>query len=187
MNRLPDNPEFHLAASACHSEGACYRVVIETKEDLGPLMPYINAELSVVTYEPDEEEPVLIFKAEGFRVALRRHEIAIGSVEDKGQALAAARGITAVLNRVIERMDSITPDHRPRRRPPALEIFKLLPGTNCGECGEAACLAFAVKLSLGRLEPEICTYVKEQGKALKEIYRLLGRDFTPSEQVSDSR
>jgi acetyl-CoA decarbonylase/synthase complex subunit gamma len=27
-----------------------------------------------------------------------------------------------------------------------LDIFKLLPGTNCKKCGELTCLAFAVKL-----------------------------------------
>jgi acetyl-CoA decarbonylase/synthase complex subunit gamma len=29
----------------------------------------------------------------------------------------------------------------------ALDIFKLLPGTNCRRCGELTCLAFAVHLS----------------------------------------
>ncbi len=28
----------------------------------------------------------------------------------------------------------------------ALDLFKLLPGTNCKKCGEPSCLAFAVKL-----------------------------------------
>ena len=29
---------------------------------------------------------------------------------------------------------------------PAIEIFRRLPGTNCGCCGEQSCLAFAVKV-----------------------------------------
>ena len=33
-----------------------------------------------------------------------------------------------------------------------IEIFKLLPKTNCGECGVPTCLAFAMKLAAGQAE-----------------------------------
>jgi len=33
-----------------------------------------------------------------------------------------------------------------------IEIFKLLPKTNCGECGIPTCLAFAMNLSAGKME-----------------------------------
>ncbi len=174
MERLPEKPEFQLVASACHSEGPCYRAVVETEHDLGGLMPYINADISVITYEPDEEEPVLIFKTDGYRVALRRHEIAIGAVSDRNEAEEAVSRVIEYLNSVIDRADEITPDHRPRRRPPALELFKLLPGTNCGECGEPACLAFAVKLSLGRLEPAACPHLSRDRERLSRLNQLLG-------------
>ncbi|MFY9637706.1 MAG: (Fe-S)-binding protein, partial [Methanobacterium sp.] len=29
----------------------------------------------------------------------------------------------------------------------AMEIYRLLPKTNCAKCGEASCMAFATKLS----------------------------------------
>jgi len=31
-----------------------------------------------------------------------------------------------------------------------IEIFKLLPKTNCKDCGEPTCLAFAMKLAAGK-------------------------------------
>lgn len=40
-----------------------------------------------------------------------------------------------------------------------LEIVKVLPKTNCGECGEAGCLAFALALSTGKRSLEECPYV----------------------------
>jgi len=46
-----------------------------------------------------------------------------------------------------------------------IQIFKLLPKTNCQECGAPTCLAFAMKLAAGQAELEACPYVSEESKA----------------------
>jgi acetyl-CoA decarbonylase/synthase complex subunit gamma len=46
-----------------------------------------------------------------------------------------------------------------------IEIFKLLPKTNCGECGVPTCLAFAMSLAGGKAELSACPYVSEETKA----------------------
>lgn len=46
-----------------------------------------------------------------------------------------------------------------------LEIYKLLPKTNCKECGFPTCLAFAMKLSQKQAELAACPYVSEEAKA----------------------
>jgi len=46
-----------------------------------------------------------------------------------------------------------------------IEIFKLLPKTNCGECGVPTCLAFAMNLATGKAELSACPYVSEEVKA----------------------
>ena len=46
-----------------------------------------------------------------------------------------------------------------------IEIFKLLPKTNCGECGVPTCLAFAMSLATGRAELSACPHVSEEAKA----------------------
>jgi len=43
-----------------------------------------------------------------------------------------------------------------------IQIFKLLPKTNCGECGSPTCLAFAMKLAVGQAELEACPYVSDE-------------------------
>ena len=45
-----------------------------------------------------------------------------------------------------------------------IQIFKLLPKTNCGECGVPTCLAFAMNLAAGKAELEKCPYVSEEAK-----------------------
>jgi len=46
-----------------------------------------------------------------------------------------------------------------------IEIFKLLPKTNCGECGVPTCLAFAMSLAAGKAELSACPHVTEEAKA----------------------
>jgi len=45
-----------------------------------------------------------------------------------------------------------------------IEIFKLLPKTNCGECGVPTCLAFAMNLASGKVELAACPHVSEESK-----------------------
>ncbi len=45
-----------------------------------------------------------------------------------------------------------------------LDIFKLLPKTNCGKCGVPTCLAFAMKLAQKKAELKECPYASEQAK-----------------------
>lgn len=47
-----------------------------------------------------------------------------------------------------------------------IQIFKLLPKTNCGECGVPTCLAFAMNLAAGKAELSSCPYISEESKAL---------------------
>lgn len=47
-----------------------------------------------------------------------------------------------------------------------IQIYKLLPQTNCKECGFPTCLAFAMKLAAKQVELSLCPYVSEESKAL---------------------
>jgi len=46
-----------------------------------------------------------------------------------------------------------------------IAIFKLLPKTNCGECGVPTCLAFAMSLAGGKAELASCPYISDEAKA----------------------
>ena len=45
-----------------------------------------------------------------------------------------------------------------------IQIYKLLPKTNCGECGVPTCLAFAMSLAAAKAELVACPYVSEEAK-----------------------
>lgn len=49
-----------------------------------------------------------------------------------------------------------------------LDIYKLLPKTNCRECGFVTCLAFAMQLAKRQALPEKCPYLSEEAKRALE-------------------
>ena len=59
-----------------------------------------------------------------------------------------------------------------------LQIQKLLPGTNCKECGSNTCLAFAMKLAGKKAELSACPYASD------EIKRVLGAASEPPVRVT---
>ena len=49
-----------------------------------------------------------------------------------------------------------------------IEIFKLLPKTNCGDCSVPTCLAFAMNLAAGKAELSACPHVSDEAKSQLE-------------------
>ena len=45
-----------------------------------------------------------------------------------------------------------------------IQIFKMLPKTNCGDCGVPTCLAFAMNLASGKAELDSCPHVSDEAR-----------------------
>jgi len=48
--------------------------------------------------------------------------------------------------------------------PTAIEFFKLLPKTNCKDCGQPTCLAFAMLLANQKAKPDDCPHMSKESK-----------------------
>ena len=59
-----------------------------------------------------------------------------------------------------------------------IQIFKLLPKTNCKECGVPTCLAFAMNLASGKAELGSCPYVSDEARA-QHTHELMARPADP--------
>ena len=164
--------DFRLEQAACRIDKVPrYKAVIPAEEDLSPLMPYINAVARTVFYDP--EEPVIVFRLDQYKVALRKNLAQIAEVQDIEEGRKARDKVEAFLQDLAQRKAEITPRPEPRTLPPALEIYKYLPKTNCGQCGEATCLAFAAKLSTGEADLSLCRPLFEEDKWQEEKDKLL--------------
>ena len=135
------------------------RLTAHLSGDVAEALPYLNAELSQGSYVA--KLPVLTFMDGHRMVSLFRDRVAVAKADDIVDAWASLERVRCLLNDVWSRREAITPSFELRRRPPALEIYKRLPGTNCKGCGEATCMAFAWAVWRGDAAPRLCLPVFE--------------------------
>ena len=75
---------------------------------------------------------------------------------DDGDAERTLAWLRGLINQTFGARETITPSYKSCDAPKALDVYKLLPGLNCGECGEATCLAFALKVVAQAAEIASC-------------------------------
>jgi len=112
--------------------------------DIASVLPYLNAILSGANYLPEAES--LTWHDDGHAVAFHPSEIAVSSVDDRDDATRVIDGLVDLVNRTWRRKDEIVPSVATLRRPTPMAVYRLLPGTNCKECGQPGCWHFALKL-----------------------------------------
>lgn len=127
--------------------------------DISEALPYLNATLRGAIY--NRAAPALTWKKGGHNLAFHAYEIATSNVEDREAAVKELEGLIDLVNRTWERRHEITPDTTERQRPTAMAAYKLLPGTNCKQCGQPTCWNFALKLVASQVELAACTPLSE--------------------------
>ncbi len=113
--------------------------------DISEVLPYLNAILRGAVYHPLAN--ALTWKKAGHNIAFHAYEIATSNAEDREGAERELKGLIELVNRTWEGRRGITPDGEKHQRPTPLAVYKLLPRTNCRECGEVTCFTFALKLA----------------------------------------
>jgi ArsR family metal-binding transcriptional regulator len=143
-----------VVLAQCVADPRKLRLIAHLAGDASEALPYLNAELQQASYVA--KLPVLTFMEEHRMISLFRDRVAIAKADDIVDAWASLERVRRMVNDVWARRDEIEPSFEARRRPPALEIYKRLPGTNCRECGEAGCMAFAWAVWRGDADPRYC-------------------------------
>lgn len=83
-------------------------------------------------------------------------KVMITQVADAAEGLDLLEAIRDLLNQCWDRRDTIQPVTAARRQPRPLDVWELLPQTNCRQCGEPTCMAFACALLLNRQRLDRC-------------------------------
>lgn len=148
-----------VVLAPCIADRDRLRLIAHFSGDAAEALPYLNAQLNHASYVATM--PVLTFMDGHRMVSLFRDRIGIAKADDIVDAWATLERVRCLANDVWSRRADIEPSDELRRRPPALEIYKRLPGTNCGRCGDATCTAFAWAVWRGDAEPQLCLPVFE--------------------------
>jgi ArsR family metal-binding transcriptional regulator len=150
------------------------------------VLPLLNAILpNVVSYHPFSG--VMTMRRQPGLITLYPDKVMITQVAHVDEGLMLLAAVRDLLNQTWARRDEIQPKAEGRRVPRPLDVYELLPRTNCRACGEATCMAFAFGLLESRHRPEECPSLADpafvvQHQALCEMLpseedgQVIGRD-----------
>jgi ArsR family metal-binding transcriptional regulator len=147
----------HIGPSV--SDRVRLRVDVKPGRDLGTLIPLAARLIRGGSYRPDP--PNLAFEEEHRLLVISPELIVFSRTDDLLDFWIMLRSMIELLVTAWDRRAALKPDREPRQGVGAIEIFKRLPGTNCGDCGNANCMEFATRLFMKRGRIEQCPPIAE--------------------------
>ena len=149
------NPECRPGAMSVH----CFA---HLDQDVGKAIPYLNAVLGGFTYIKDP--PTVTFKSQGKLITVHPRKIAINALKNEAEAKKIVEWLKREISSAWDDRNNIEPSYESAPRPAITEILKLLPKTNCKECGQATCMVFATQVAEGGKGPSDCPPIDNDGK-----------------------
>jgi ArsR family metal-binding transcriptional regulator len=161
----------------CLADPEKIRVIAEISDEIHEVFPFLNATLKGCIY--NHPALTLTIKKDGKLFTLHAYHITLAKIEDEKEAEEILGWLKNLINETYEKRDRIEPNFSKGEELKALDIFKLLPGTNCKKCGEPSCLAFAVKLAgrdieFTKCDPLFSEKYQEKQRVLVELLQAAG-------------
>ncbi len=113
---------------------------------------------------------MLTLKFQAKLITLYPKMIAINMVTDEAEAENILEWLKKEINHTWERREEIKPSFERASKPRILDILRLLPKTNCRECGQPTCMVFATQLSEGSEALDDCRLLDDQAKIRLQEY-----------------
>ena len=121
---------------------------------LAEVLPYLATLPGIIAWDP--EANTLTFRRPHGFMTLYAEKVYITQVMDAAEGLELLAALTDAVNAVWEKRGELVALTTRKRALRHLDIWELLPRTNCKQCGEATCLAFAVGLLQQKRELAEC-------------------------------
>lgn len=139
----------------CLAEPGKIIVIGKPDSSLAEVIPYLATLPGIIAYNP--ETCTLTFRRQPGFLTLSPEKVYITQVRDTEEGLKLLAALKDAINATWEHRYELKPATEKKQAPRHLDVYSLLPQTNCKQCGEAGCLAFAVNLILHKRELEECT------------------------------
>ena len=160
-----------LETPGCEPGAEYWNATARFKDDISAVFPYLNALWKNAIYSPTAKQ--LTYQTVDRAVALKSHEITISNLPDRDSATIEMEKVIAEINRIWMDRENLTPLVTARKRLVTMEIYQLLPQTNCKLCGQPTCFAFAGKLTVGEAKVEACTPLFDEAQYAEKRQTLL--------------
>jgi len=152
----------------CNPSFESLHCIAHLDQDIGEVLPYLNATLGGFEYLKDP--PAVTFKVHGKLITIHRCEIAVNALKDEEEADKILQWLMGEINDAWENREQLVPSYESAPKPRILEILKLLPKTNCRECGQPTCMVFAARIAEGAKGLEGCPQLEEGKRMQLEKY-----------------
>ncbi len=151
-----------ISRPACNNSFQSLHCIAHLDEDISAALPYLNAVLGGDTYIKDP--PSVTFKTQGKLITVHGMKIAVNALRDEVEAHHIIEWLKKEINEAWENRDKIIPKYDGKAVPHILEIYKLLPKTNCRKCGQPTCMMFCSLATHGALGAADCPDITAENK-----------------------
>jgi len=142
----------------CLAEPGKIIVIGTPSRSLSDTLPYLATLPGVIAWNP--HTLTLTFRRQPGFMTLNTEKVYITQVKNTEEGLALLDTLKDAINAVWEKRAELVAVSTQKSAPRHLDIWELLPRTNCKQCGEATCLAFAVALLQEKRILEECTIIR---------------------------
>jgi ArsR family metal-binding transcriptional regulator len=147
---------------ACNNVFQSVHCIAHLDADISEALPYLNAVLGGDTYI--KEPPSVTFKLYGKLITVHGHMIAMNALRDEAEADHILDWFQEQINDSWERRATIVPKYDGRKVPQIMEIYWMLPKSNCKKCGQPTCMMFSSLATQGVKGSNDCPELSEEGK-----------------------
>ena len=174
---LLNDYKLRIVLPECNFSAEKVNAIINLSEDIGKVLPYLNTVLKGMHYI--DKNKILTVKRGGHLITFRPKEIAITKLEDEKEAKKVMEELKQIINETYKNRDKIEPDYTTAKELKSSDVLKLLPGTNCKECGERTCFSFSFKLirhevDVSKCKPLYSGGYEEKQEALLKLFEASG-------------
>jgi len=147
----------------CIADSSKFRVIANLTPSLGSTLKVFEPLFPRGRYS-DKINALIIQKGEVITTIYGSGKVTLTMIKSEDEAKQALETLRNTINEAISK--GVAPAPREKVRVEPMEIYKYLPQTNCGKCGEQGCYTFAIKLMSGEVSLDICTPLKEPEYAI---------------------
>ena len=160
--------KLQIFKSKCDTKATGVHCFAHLSDDISDVLPFLNTVLGAFVYIRDP--PSLMLKNYGKLITFEARKIAVNALKDEEEAEKIIVWLQREINETWEKRGEIVPSTESERRPVLLDVLKLLPKTNCQECGEKTCMVFATRVIEGSLDQEDCPSIDTGKKEMLKTY-----------------
>ena len=138
----------------CLAEPGKIIVIGKPAQSLADVIPYLATLPGVIAYNP--RTLTLTFRRPSGFMTLYPEKVYITQLKNADEGLELLAALVDAINATWEHRAELVAVTQARRAPRWLDILTLLPQTNCKQCGEATCMAFAAALLQQKRQLDEC-------------------------------